>query len=335
MLTKLLRKLNPPIIPGRRESIAFIISSTLAVACARSIPRPNIIYAPDYPATFARFPYMTLEEKTNNLNALYSSLGNSTNKKVHPGPLSDLANELSLLPDLQKPKENTIDALYKLCTMYQKEPAHIDHLFDNMISVGLPKKRAYCSPLQAYLWILEKDQDYRSDFNLNRLLDIAWPKKTGRILMVDGKKVTLGSDWKPISDVKDARWTDFDIVVDRLNDPRLIHHHVANNYHYIPDRVGGKGSFFDRGIGNCYDASMFVKHCLDNGGYDTFVRFVSWGRTSLQGHIVAGISLPNSRYQVIASFSEGGIYSSPILRGTDELDNFSSLGNRVIDSGWL
>ena len=65
------------------------------------------------------------------------------------------------------------------------------------------------------------------------------------------------------------RWNDFDIVVNRLNAPELVHHWLRRNFkyeYYVGDRRTNRAFFSDK-KGNCVDYSQFAAMCLRNAGY--------------------------------------------------------------------
>ena len=91
-----------------------------------------------------------------------------------------LAKELRKLPEILdglNEKERT--ALERICELHRTQPSQLDAAFNDMYAVGLPGHRAYCSPLQALLWIamerpLSQGSPSLAPFNLIGLLKEAW-----------------------------------------------------------------------------------------------------------------------------------------------------------------
>ncbi|MFZ5569524.1 MAG: hypothetical protein ACOZF0_03910 [Thermodesulfobacteriota bacterium] len=70
-----------------------------------------------------------------------------------------LAEELAKLPELRNLESDaTRQALDNLFRMYQLSPDRFDHMLDQMQTVGLPAFREYCSPLQAFFWLLQDEK---------------------------------------------------------------------------------------------------------------------------------------------------------------------------------
>ena len=91
-----------------------------------------------------------------------------------------LALELRKLPEIQdgisKRDESILNDLVKL---YIDNPKSFDQAFDQMYKIGNPEIRKYCSPLQAFFWLAE-DNDNKimleviKNFSLQSLLNMSW-----------------------------------------------------------------------------------------------------------------------------------------------------------------
>jgi len=109
-------------------NLLFAVIAYLS-GCATTIP--NIPFAGPYPQCF------------NELSA--------------KNPL--LANELAKLPESQDGISNDENkALGKLVTLYNKNQGAFDKAFQEMYQIGKPEVRKYCSPLQAFYWLIEDDK---------------------------------------------------------------------------------------------------------------------------------------------------------------------------------
>ena len=96
-----------------------------------------------------------------------TSLGPTVPNEPYSGPypsfineLADknplLAQELAKLPELQDGfSEEEIIALERIVELYKNDPNRFNAAFSKMYQVGIPKVRRYCSPLQAFFWMVE------------------------------------------------------------------------------------------------------------------------------------------------------------------------------------
>jgi len=105
----------------------------------------------------------------------------------HPTVLNELTltnslllNELGKLPELQDGvSEKEMSALNNLANLYKNDPNNFESAFTEMYKVGLPEHRKYCSPLQAFYWLLvdgaaEEARIVLNDYSLIRLLNYSW-----------------------------------------------------------------------------------------------------------------------------------------------------------------
>jgi len=95
---------------------------------------------------------------------------------------SQLAAELGRLPEFggQALTARHIAALEALLQLCRGEPARFDQAFKQMRSVGRADQRRYCTPLQAFFWLLLDGQHGQAQaigtaYSLNGLLCAAWP----------------------------------------------------------------------------------------------------------------------------------------------------------------
>lgn len=151
-----------------------------------------------------------------------------------------------------------------------------------LLNVGKPEFRRYCSPLQAIIWLLEKDEYDPMESPLKYPLD-----------------ALLAKSWD-FYDLK--RWQNFDVVTDRLNAPFLVDYYERRQFVYEFSRKPGdltasRYSLFKTKFGDCIDVTDFEVYCLRNGGYSAWVHNV--------GHIPGGYG----SFHVVTVFEmEGGKY---------------------------
>lgn len=70
-----------------------------------------------------------------------------------------LADELRKLPELTSCIVDSAGAtLYNLLDIYQFAPGRFDHMLERMCTTGLSEHRHYCSPLQAFFWLIQDEK---------------------------------------------------------------------------------------------------------------------------------------------------------------------------------
>jgi len=163
-------------------------------------------------------------------------------------------------------------------------------VFDEMLKVGIPEKRKYCSSLQALVW-------YASDNEFAGQDPIVLMASYTVTFQTKGMYWFIESVWKQT--YKTSKWNDFQVVVDRLNSPELVSMYMANNIHVVADAEGADYwqsaiETFERKGGDCEDHAMFAAHCLVKNGYEAYVVFVT-SRTVREGHAVTLYVYPNTK----------------------------------------
>jgi hypothetical protein len=170
------------------------------------------------------------------------------------------ALEAGKLPEFQgEIGQNQILALTRFTNLVANaSPAEKADLTD-LMKIGLPDFRRYCTPLQAIFWLLEKKQ-YNSEENL---LHSSWLFK--RMYIDD----LLSRAWD-FSEIE--RWDDYNTVVERLNAPELVNYYEKRRFSYTfrADHVGNSLALFKKNSGQCADATDFTVDCLRRGGYKAY-----------------------------------------------------------------
>jgi len=229
-----------------------------------------------------------------------------------------LVQELGKLPELQDGiSSEEASNIEQLNGFYFQNQVAFDKIFYEMCQVGLSEYRKYCSPLQALYWLVEDGKidalhAQTDDYSLENLLYVSW-------------------DFD--SDIE--RWSDFKMVVDRLNAPDLLHYYINNNIYYKKNRTNShtpKHTFLYH-WGDCDDLAVFGEYILRKGGYKADIRYVHWTSDN-RGHVGVVIELEDGRYLLPVDFSpRGNIMSGPykkISQGDIKLSN----GHSFHDSGW-
>ncbi len=163
--------------------------------------------------------------------------------------------EIARLPDYQGNIEGSrLVALNRLYSIVKNSrPDQMKNL-ELYLNIGILNKRSYCTPLQALLWVLEKEHDVDVlNYMLTQLLDKAWV----------------------FSELN--RWQDYKAVTDRLNAPELLSYYQRIRFEYESragkrdSTIGDPRGLFANNIGNCYDHSEFAAYCLKRAGYKTSI----------------------------------------------------------------
>lgn len=225
----------------------------LIIGCSIPQSKPNIsalyrvpslkIKLPSLPAKSAQLTRQPLPAKVQALlERLYA---------IDPA----LGMEIGMLPELQgKVGERQILSLNRFINLISKVSKEEKSNLANLLKVGQPKFRRYCTPLQAIFWLLEEEETYVETFlkpnplhyPLKDILIYAWHFS------------------------ENSHWNDFQIVTDRLNSPELINYYEQANFKYIShgECLGSARRIFKSKKGCCSDYTAFSVYCLRKAGYN-------------------------------------------------------------------
>jgi hypothetical protein len=215
-----------------------------------------------------------------------------------------LALELAKLPELKKSISiKEVESLNNIIMIYEIDPTCFNIAFDKMYKEGIPETRKFCTPLQALFWLSGKVQFSKQNnpllnYDLESLLNKAWgihgivlPEEdvkkilAGRVYAEDIKDMkavlsklsTDSSIFRNSSYLKEVqeKWSNLNVVTDRLNSPRLIFKYIKPNIYY-PNSIRGSAptsieQTFKSRIGTCGSQALFVHYCLEKAGYDSVV----------------------------------------------------------------
>jgi hypothetical protein len=175
---------------------------------------------------------------------------------LNPG----LALEVGKLPEFQNEVgKKQILALSRFTKFINDAVAKGKSNVDELLKVGKPEVRSYCTPLQTIFWLLEKNE-----FNPNAsFLNLNWQSK-GLLL---NALLTNGWDFS-----EQDRWKDYGAVTERLNAPELIDYYEKRRfiYAYRNDNNGQPYGLFKSNRGQCADVTDFTVFCLIKGGYEAW-----------------------------------------------------------------
>ena len=178
----------------------------------------------------------------------------------------EISSELDRLPEIQDGiSAQDLEAMEDIVALYRNGGESTRKAFDRMLDEGIADKRAYCTPLQALLWIAyDREFEYGNnplaDYDLEKLLDEAWVSSTT-------------SD-----NYNSEEWQDFDAVVSRLNSPAIITKYGLDVIAYddalfalwqqgIYPPAKTVQQVFEQKKGICNEQSRFCLYCLLQNGY--------------------------------------------------------------------
>ena len=161
---------------------------------------------------------------------------------IEVGKLPEFQGEIGIIQELSL--RRFID-IYKRASQAEK-----DNL-NELLNIGKPEFRRYSTPLQAIIWLLEKKDYDASEIPLKHDL-----------------RTLLRKSWD--FSEKD-RWSNFDVVTDRLNDPHIIDFYEQNQFSYERRGRSDKNPdiryLFYYKKGDCIDITEFTIYCLRKAGY--------------------------------------------------------------------
>jgi hypothetical protein len=189
-----------------------------------------------------------------------------------------LFTEIKHLPDYKEEiSGNQLLALKRLHDIRKNTSTEQIKNLESFLQIGLPTKRAFCSPLQAVLWILEKENDDQIlTYSLPNLLSKGWIF------------------------TEQNRWSDYEVVTNRLNAPEIVDYYERVRFRYQSKRgkknakTGEPKKIFSRNEGNCADTAVFSAYCLKKAGYKTYVKNVH--PSSRGWHAVCFFEDNNTKY---------------------------------------
>jgi len=182
----------------------------------------------------------------------------------------ELAVELGRIPEFADNDVNEMDLMgldnFVQYYLNSTDP-ETESNFREILNIGKREYRKFCSPLQAVFWLAQRQRLTGENrlwkyFSLQGLLNQAW-------------------DF-----TEKERWDNFDIVTERLNDPRLIQYYLNMNiqYFHTPGVTQHPEETFKRKRGDCGDQATFANYCLEKAGYESYILSIGW--KGGQGHSV-------------------------------------------------
>jgi hypothetical protein len=120
-----------------------------------------------------------------------------------------LASELNKLPELQNSvRDGAVFALENFACICRISPQAFNRIFEKMFQIGLPGYRKYCSPLQAFFWLIQ-DNHFEA---CEHLLGITIPRtlaqnqEEARYIIEPGSQVSSAPGEYSLKKLLDAAW---------------------------------------------------------------------------------------------------------------------------------
>lgn len=208
-------------------------------------------------------------------------------------------------------------ALENIVNLYNLDKGRLNEAFQRMYQVGIPEVREYCSPLQALLWIAEKEKFDES----NNPLSYYGDTNIGRIILLVEKA------W---GDMEGPRWKDIHEVAARLNSPELLDFYIDKNIEFSPAPWPTRTprSVFSNKVGDCDDLANFGHLVLKKAGYKTFGRMAYNPDNLADGHIGLGLKSEDGKYYLAVDFRRGGNLMSGPYDSIIEIDRTLGYNSR-------
>ncbi len=190
----------------------------------------------------------------------------------------NVALEVGRLPEFQgEIGDRQIVALNRFTELFLNATSEEKKNLTEILEEGLPGVRRYCAPLQAVFWLLEKET-YKPGIGTNPL---------GLSL-----EELMQQAWRFFTE--EYRWSDFKVVTDRLNSPRLINLYEQMNFSYVSHGrcPGNARQIFRFKTGCCSDYTAFSVYCLQKAGYEAGA--------------IKVVSPTGKSYHVVCEYKDGG-----------------------------
>ena len=202
-----------------------------------------------------------------------------------------LAKELRKLPDLSNALTTTknvdmrmAEAVESMVTVVLRADDSQRYAITKMLNEGIPSKRKFCTPLQAWLWVAYDRKDYNPllSYSLDSLLYDAWLRTTTS------------------NGFNSNRWS-YEEAKDRVNSPEIVNWFV---FHYLTfdmqrDSVHPQNDEITYRVrrGVCRHAAYLATEFLTHNGYEAKDVTFLWARG--KGHGVSAVKLDDGIWIVV------------------------------------
>jgi len=205
-------------------------------------------------------------------------------------PYARLPEELERLPDLGQTRydEKALKSVENIAhdALLYSAKEQIERMIRTMLDEGIKGKRKYCSALEAWFWLASEEVP---DETRNPSYSIF---QTNALLRFSSVPELVRHSWRYSSasaKYTSDKWKDFEVVVDRLNSPRLLWIYMSSNFAYsttTPWRDIPPEMVFRMKRGDCWTQHAFAMYVLTKNGYEAYLLGVDWYDEYTLGHKV-------------------------------------------------
>ncbi len=149
-----------------------------------------------------------------------------------------ITSELGKLPELQDGiSKSELISLEKIVNIYKNNKKKFEEAFSQMYQVGKPNFRKYCSPLQAFFWLIEDGkvniaQDTIKNYSLDNLLENSWDFRLKTITFSDDQISSI------IENTSDNKWQK--LYKENVSDKNFLQRLILMKYEKNPGIYNGK-----------------------------------------------------------------------------------------------
>jgi hypothetical protein len=234
------------------KTLVLFFLGILALGCSMAT-RPNVSVPYWMPTLRDNLQPLPDKEQLTRKEPLPAEIQKQFERLFHIDP--SVAVEVGRLPKFQnQPAPAQVLSLTRLTDLVANATKEERANLEGLLRVGIPEVRRYCTPLQAILWILERDEYPEVNplrcSHVESLLVMAW------------------------NFAEENRWNNYKVVTERLNAPELVDYYQRKRFTYYYNIIPGRDwykpdayNIFKYNRGGCIDFTDFAVVCLLKGGY--------------------------------------------------------------------
>jgi len=254
----------------------------LAIGCATAPTKPNISAIYKIPSLKSQLPPPPYKFQPSIQKPLPEELKVLFQHLYTIDPA--LALEVGKIPEFQVEGTQTqIQALARFIDLIENASSEEKSNLVELLLVGKFEFRKYSAPLQALLWISEREK-VKTNYTSRELqffkadgIDYSLKENPLKYSLME----LLAQAW---DFSEEYRWNNYGIVTNRLNAPELVNYYQRARFRYdrankIFQIYGGNRApnpkyLFEHNEATCRDFAAFAAYCLQKGGYEAKIHLV-------------------------------------------------------------
>lgn len=273
--------------PKPTNEIVNHTSAETSLEVNRTTPEQILTTSTSSPTTSAAETTVWLNMSATQPVSYYLSLLESNGTQ----PYVQLAKELQKLPDLSNTMTTTknvdvrmAEAVGSMVSVALRADDSERYAISKMLNEGIPDKRKFCTPLQAWLWAAYDKKGYNPllDYSLDSLLYDAWLRTTTS------------------NGFNSSRWS-YEEARDRVNSPELVNWFINHYLTYDSSRnevhPQDARKTYETRRGVCRHAAYIGTEFLTHNGYQAMDVSTLWAPG--QGHGVSTVKLDDGIWIVV------------------------------------